>query len=374
MAQLYPYDMSADALLRPAKNARFFEAWQPADTTNHDLLCAEFSRLAYAEESVVRAALTDIGFEAIAFLGGETEEVRRAYRGTQGFVARHAGLGLTVLAFRGTESGKYEDLISDLSTLPVVRPDGCRVHSGFWKAYLPVKAQLATLLAGASGTVLITGHSLGAALATLAAADLAPTKLITFGSPRVGDRAFGDLFAASAARPALAVHRYVDCCDVVARVPPPAFDEVNLTTLLSELGDFDRLSAPLRTAAHFAVGLAAKALAQPFARLTPPVAFEHIGPARYLDRAGVLSDAPAPDAEKADQAAARAAYPHSAQKSFEELASLLRSLAHADRPSTPRDFLHALFGLVRGEHIPLRDLADHAPINYFSGLAGRRPA
>jgi len=59
-----------------------------------------------------------------------------------------------------------------------------------------------------------TGHSLGAALATLAAARWAGTRgLVTFGAPRIGDSAFRD--AAS-----VPTWRVVNNNDAVCRIPP----------------------------------------------------------------------------------------------------------------------------------------------------------
>src|SRR5262249_54451343 len=66
--------------------------------------------------------------------------------------------------------------------------------------------------------VWLTGHSLGAALATLAAARWAAGHrvqgLYTFGSPRVGNAAF----AATVPGPC---YRFVNNNDVVTRLPPP---------------------------------------------------------------------------------------------------------------------------------------------------------
>jgi len=367
----YPYSTSADALLHPAKNAVFFEDWDAAaDNLNHDLLCVEMSRLAYADAPAVTAALDRIGFSPVGFLGGESAEERIANRGTQGFVAKHAALGLTVLAFRGTESDKFEDLFSDLATVQTDFPGGGRIHSGFWKAYEPVRDRIANLLAQREGLLLITGHSLGAALATVAAAEVAPTKLITFGSPRVGDARFCERFPGLDGQPA--IHRFVDCCDVVARVPPERFDGPHFSALFEELGNFEKLKPLARGAAWLAAKFTANALAGVFDAFGARIEFAHVAPPRYIRFDGAIVNDPDAALQAQDQAAARRAYPYSTEAQLKKLVTLLRSLAP---PSTgrgaPRDFVRGVFELLQADPVPLRDLADHAPINYLSGIAGR---
>jgi pimeloyl-ACP methyl ester carboxylesterase len=70
--------------------------------------------------------------------------------------------------------------------------------------------------------MVLTGHSLGAAMATLAASVFPGCRLVTFGSPRVGDAEF--VSASLAAQ----VERYVDCSDVVTAVPPEVLEYVHL--------------------------------------------------------------------------------------------------------------------------------------------------
>ena len=60
----------------------------------------------------------------------------------------------------------------------------------------------------------MTGHSLGAALATLAADRYGNVQgLYTYGSPRVGDRNFKEDFNVNA-------YRFVNNSDIVTKVPP----------------------------------------------------------------------------------------------------------------------------------------------------------
>ncbi len=371
MARKYPYDTSAAALLTPAKHARFFEQWDPVvDTRNHPLLCAEMSRLAYASDAVVTAALAQIGFAPVGFFGGETLATRLATLGTEGFVARNPTEDLTVLAFRGTEPGKVEDVFSDIDTTQVDFPGGGRAHAGFVKAYQTVRARIAALLTPRTGRLLITGHSLGAGLGTLATLDHAPTALITFGSPRVGDARFCERFRPGAGRPE--IFRFVDCCDVVTRVPPERFERDPFFTLFNELGNFERLPAIARKPAETLAKAVARGLEAAFSGAVPKIEFSHVAPARYIRFDGTIVDNPTGAAQTQDQWTARRAYPHSTEAELGRLVKLLTSLgASAARRDALRNFTRGVFGLVRGDLVQLRDLADHAPINYVSGIAGR---
>lgn len=357
MARRYPYDTSVGALLHPAQGAVFFEAWDPArDSANQDLLCAELSRLAYAPEHVARQSLATIGFQLETWLGGWAEA-----RGTNGFVATSADGGLTIVAFRGTEMGKLDDLISDVNVLPAEWGDGAaRVHAGFLRALSPVREAVRAALAG-RGQVVFTGHSLGAALATLAAADHRGRQpaLITFGSPRVGDRRFARLLSD------LTVHRVVDCCDVVARIPPARFDLESAATLLRELTG---------------AGLPIERFAAIFPSAAAEERFVDVGDLMYADRHGVLRPGISDQALADDQREARGAY--AARGGGPGAGHVLRETLEGALASALRsgDLVKALGSLARGAgdaisaaHVPLRDLADHAPINYVSIFSGRAP-
>ena len=85
-------------------------------------------------------------------------------------------------------------LMDDLDlALCTDEPGAARAHGGFLRAYLSVREAVHRLLKELGGTtLLVTGHSLGGALAVLAACDFGAQfrgnlKCITFGSPRVGN-------------------------------------------------------------------------------------------------------------------------------------------------------------------------------------------
>src|SRR5262249_62263112 len=113
MAHPYPYKNSAQMLYWPAHGPKFFDGWDPSDNTNHDLLCAEMCGVAYAVQKTVGSVLTATGFKLQHWIGGETAEQRGATRGTDGFIAASEDGSRTVLAFRGTESNKPEDILTD---------------------------------------------------------------------------------------------------------------------------------------------------------------------------------------------------------------------------------------------------------------------
>lgn len=112
-----------------------------------------------------------------------------------------------------------DDLLTDGNLFPVACRAGGHVHAGFLHAFEEVSPQLDALVAekAPEQRLWLTGHSLGGALATLAAAHLgneAVQGLYTFGSPRVGDARF----VAGLTEP---THlRFVHRDDIVPSLPP----------------------------------------------------------------------------------------------------------------------------------------------------------
>jgi hypothetical protein len=120
--------------------------------------------------------------------------------------------------------------LTDANLLPAAFAAGGRVHAGFLKAFQDVSDGLdAIVSARAPGQKLwLSGHSLGGALATLAAAHLGAAVvqgLSTYGCPRVGNAAF------ATALPRRLYDRFVHRDDWVATVPPEILGYVHAGTL-----------------------------------------------------------------------------------------------------------------------------------------------
>jgi hypothetical protein len=195
------YDASLAALADPGAAGDFFRRHRPRSAA---AWCAEFARLAYGDFATVLApCLADIGFELVAAPFDR--------QGTQGFLA--AGPDFAVLVFRGSDD--LAAWATNLDALPAPWRGGGNTHRGFAEALDAVWPEVEAALARTAGPLLFTGHSLGAALATLAASLRPEAVLYTFGSPRVGDAGFE---AATRRRPGFAA-RYVNHRDIVCRVP-----------------------------------------------------------------------------------------------------------------------------------------------------------
>lgn len=133
-----------------------------------------------------------------------------------------------VLAFRGTNSVSewVSDFMADQVEFTFVRQGGL-THRGFTSLYAGARKQTIELLRKipASKPLFITGHSLGGALATLAALDISantgrPAPIVyTFGSPRVGDPAFARAYN----RAVPVSFRIENENDIVPRLPPIVF-------------------------------------------------------------------------------------------------------------------------------------------------------
>ncbi|OUM95312.1 MAG: hypothetical protein A9Z00_08075 [Thermobacillus sp. ZCTH02-B1] len=129
-----------------------------------------------------------------------------------------------VLVFRGTI--RTDEWVSDalIRQIPCpFAPRMGRIHEGFARIYDSVRGEMAEAIRSIAGskTLYIAGHSLGGALAVLAAADLASAGrrpvVYTFGAPRVGDPRFACRFG----RLVPESHRAANPHDLVTRLPPP---------------------------------------------------------------------------------------------------------------------------------------------------------
>lgn len=138
--------------------------------------CAQFSRAAYDEPPTIQNSETD----------------------TQVLIADVGPC--IIVAFRGTQGAK--DFLTDARFGFIHIAGGCEVHAGFWRAWKSVMVQVIGKLNDLpSKPIIFTGHSLGGALAMLAAFDCSISTLkeeveavYTFGQPRIGNQRFASYY------------------------------------------------------------------------------------------------------------------------------------------------------------------------------------
>jgi triacylglycerol lipase len=134
-------------------------------------------------------------YQTLGLLEARPEELSLG-REPFGFVVRNLASGNVFVTFRGTES--IFDWLADFTIPQVAHPWGA-VEKGFDFIYQQCTGSVKAAVTRAPGSpVFATGHSLGAALAALAAADLViagiAAQLYNFASPRTGDPAFAAKF------------------------------------------------------------------------------------------------------------------------------------------------------------------------------------
>lgn len=129
-----------------------------------------------------------------------------------------------VIAFRGTSSATnwIADAIASQKNFKFIK-EACLTHRGFTGIYSSARRQLLSALdrLPADKTLYLTGHSLGGALATLCAVDIAANTarspiLFTYGSPRAGDPDFAKALAKYVPNS----YRIANLFDVVTHAPP----------------------------------------------------------------------------------------------------------------------------------------------------------
>ncbi len=202
------------------------------------LWCAEFALLAYCHPQFIRLAAHVAGLKRYRFFDGSVAECFVV--GTPDF---------SIVFTRGTEVfslNAFFDVIADLNVRQVEETAGGRVHRGFrdsldevWAGSDGLERHLSSLKKeyGPDHRLWFAGHSLGAAIVTLAAARCEDVGgLYTFGSPRVGNIEFAETFAAPA-------FRIVNSRDPVAFLPPSFKLPGNLEVLWKHVGGVYRFDS-----------------------------------------------------------------------------------------------------------------------------------
>jgi len=235
LAQARNYFKDKDRLLSPPLMRAAFSdrmAW----------LLASMAHLAYDRfeddekaRELLSAKLEGGGFKLVeTFNSTETD--------TQAFLATSDEFA--VLAFRGTEISKKQDLKTDVKAIKISVLEG-RVHGGFSKAYESVAKDIEASISRLNDIPLyITGHSLGAALATVATQRLEHkpkfrnriAACYTYGSPRVGNRDYDRDFKSP-------IYRIVNTTDIVTVIPLLAMGYIHIGDvrfLGRKEGDFRR--------------------------------------------------------------------------------------------------------------------------------------
>lgn len=171
------------------------------------LIAAKLSAYAYRTEKQAKVATKKMGFPWCKLISKDGAEVL--------VVKDRNDLWF---AFRGTEPSKLNDVTADLKLMKNAAVAGGKVHSGFQQEvndlWMDVLAEIEhNQQLKVQKDIYMTGHSLGAAMATIAATRHSPIELFTFGSPRVG----GPKFIKNIKCPHL---RFMNNNDIVCRIPP----------------------------------------------------------------------------------------------------------------------------------------------------------
>jgi|GEM_PF-1710499 len=191
-------------------SAATFDFYDAGYALENAAIMADFCNLAYFEPNFIKRQLSERGYASFKWIGSENSD-------TQVFLTQKDGY--QIICFRGTESLK--DVITDLRVNKTVAFGGIgKVHAGFHNAVDDVYKKI-DLAINKNRKVIVTGHSLGGALAQLVAHRLVLNNynvsgIYTYGSPRVGNSDFKNEYDARLAKQ---TYLHINNKDLVTNIP-----------------------------------------------------------------------------------------------------------------------------------------------------------
>lgn len=170
---------------------------------NKLLVFANISAITYDEPKASKSKFKALGYTIVEFFDIDN---------AQAYLLKGSD-GIHVLSFRGTEVSEPSDVLADLKAGKNIEAIGGKIHVGFKGEINKLWPAIEKAVVGID-RLYVTGHSLGAAMATIAAGRMHSKviALITFGSPRVGNQEYVDCLT-------FAHFRVQNNCDDVTKVP-----------------------------------------------------------------------------------------------------------------------------------------------------------
>jgi triacylglycerol lipase len=171
--------------------------------TSELLVFAHIAEITYNDPKAAKVKFKTIGYSIVEFF-----DINNA----QAYLLKSVD-GAHVLSFRGTEVSEPSDVLADLKAGKNVEPIGGKIHVGFKEEINKLWPAIEKAIANID-SLHVTGHSLGAAMATIAAGRIQSKvkALVTFGSPRVGNKEYVNCLS-------ITHYRVQNNCDDVTKVP-----------------------------------------------------------------------------------------------------------------------------------------------------------
>jgi predicted lipase len=198
-----------------------------------------FVQTSLIEADSIQLAVTSPQYASVAAMAKDTNIF--------GLMGHNPTTRTAFVSFRG--SSDLSDWLADFDAIPTAYlplTGFGEVATGFQAVYRTVRNSVATNLAAAGAgcdNILITGHSLGAAVAVLAAPDIfrdmppntIEPRLITFAGPQVGLTNFATAFN----KLIESCFRVVNYLDIVPLVPPVPYVPVGAEVAIDSGGSID---------------------------------------------------------------------------------------------------------------------------------------